>query len=265
MPIALAMCFFPIPSHYRSAKSGTFSISRERNFDGRAWIKQKIVLPGNTTGAPVLTADWGKAIVQLVVWGHDWKFSRQDVKVAFDIMKIKTEKGFIFPPGDLQVIIKPQKAIDAGAEWRVDGGDWQPSGALIAGLAVGSGDKHVVSFKDTTHWAAPEDREVLIISNKTRTITATYIERGSLIVNISPDEAVTAGARWRVDEGAWKKSGAKVQNLDSGDHAVSFKTITGWTEPQAQTILIESGKTKKITRTYVKSAQSDSAVDEVPE
>ncbi len=255
----------PYTSHYASAKSGTLIIRRTRGIDGSAWILQQIVLPGETTGAPVLTADWGKTVVQLVAWGHDWKFSKQAVKVTFDNLKIKTEKGFIFPPGDLQVIIKPQKAIDAGAEWRVDGGDWQPSGALIAGLAVGSGDKHVVSFKETTHWAAPEDREVVVISNKTRTITATYIERGSLIVNISPDEAVMAGARWRVDDGAWKKSGAKVQNLDAGDHTVSFNSVTGWTEPPAQTILIESGKTKKITRTYVKLAESALPADEVAE
>jgi len=31
--------------------------------------------------------------VQLVVWGHDWKFSKQNVTVAFDNLKIKTEKG----------------------------------------------------------------------------------------------------------------------------------------------------------------------------
>ena len=45
-----------------------------------------------------------------------------------------------------------QGARDAGAQWRVDGGDWQISGATVSGLSV---DTHTVEYSSITGWATP--------------------------------------------------------------------------------------------------------------
>ncbi|MEA3280352.1 MAG: hypothetical protein U9Q38_07115, partial [Thermodesulfobacteriota bacterium] len=46
---------------------------------------------------------------------------------------------------------------------------------------------------------------------------------GFLTVSIVPDAAITAGAEWRVDSGAWQKSGISVAGLSTGSHKVEFK------------------------------------------
>lgn len=73
---------------------------------------------------------------------------------------------------------------------------------------------------------------------------------GSLTVTILPAGAVTAGAQWRVDGGAWQASGATVSNLSSGDHTVSFNSVTGWLAPANQTVSIVAAQTTTATGTY---------------
>lgn len=57
---------------------------------------------------------------------------------------------------------------------------------------------------------------------------------GTLKVTISPVGAATAGAQWRLDEGAWQNSGSGVSGLLPGDYRISFKPISGWAEPSPQ-------------------------------
>jgi glucuronoarabinoxylan endo-1,4-beta-xylanase len=74
---------------------------------------------------------------------------------------------------------------------------------------------------------------------------------GSLTVKIGPDAAVSAGAMWSVDGGAWQTSGAAVSNLSVGVHTASFKEVQGWTTPSSQTFNISNGKTTSLTSSYV--------------
>ena len=71
------------------------------------------------------------------------------------------------PSGSLQVTISPQGAIDAGAQWRVDGG------ALAAtvettqtGVLVG---QHTVEFSDVAGWTKPGNQAVTISEGQTAT------------------------------------------------------------------------------------------------
>jgi hypothetical protein len=73
---------------------------------------------------------------------------------------------------------------------------------------------------------------------------------GSLTVTISPTGAVTAGAQWNVDGGAWQASGATVSNLTAGTHTVSFNSVTGYTAPADQTVTVTAGQTTTAAGTY---------------
>jgi hypothetical protein len=66
---------------------------------------------------------------------------------------------------------------------------------------------------------------------------------GSLIVTIGPENVIGAGAMWRVDNGAWQKSGETALNLSAGNHTIDYSDVSNWTKPEAQQVLIEEGKT----------------------
>jgi membrane protein implicated in regulation of membrane protease activity len=74
---------------------------------------------------------------------------------------------------------------------------------------------------------------------------------GALTVTIGPAAAVTAGAMWNVDGGAWQASGATVSNLSVGPHTVGFSKIVGWTSPSVQTANITNGQTTSLSATCV--------------
>ncbi|MCX6924166.1 MAG: immunoglobulin domain-containing protein, partial [Verrucomicrobia bacterium] len=75
-------------------------------------------------------------------------------------------------------------------------------------------------------------------------------QAGSLQATISPSAAVSAGAQWQVDGGAWQNSGATVTGLSVGNHTVAFKPVSGWGTPDGQTVAISSGSTNGVTGTY---------------
>ncbi|MBF0203032.1 MAG: fibronectin type III domain-containing protein [Desulfamplus sp.] len=73
---------------------------------------------------------------------------------------------------------------------------------------------------------------------------------GSIQVSLSPEEAITEGAQWRIDEGEWNNSEITISNLSVGSHTVEFKEINGWTTPPSQTVDIESGQTSLVSAIY---------------
>ena len=55
----------------------------------------------------------------------------------------------------------------------------------------------------------------------------TPYQTGSITVSITPLEAVSAGAKWRLYNGLWQDNGSTMHGLSLGEHAVSFKTVNG--------------------------------------
>jgi hypothetical protein len=149
--------------------------------------------------------------------------------------------------GSIQVNISPTEAADAGAQWQVDGGPFHNSGTIISNLSAGS---HIVTFSSLDSWAEPNSQTVSIAADQTTNITGTYTPLGSLQIVISPAGAVDAGARWRVDGGAWQISGATVPNLAVGNHTIAFNAISGWASPPSQNLAIGFNQTTMATGVY---------------
>jgi hypothetical protein len=157
----------------------------------------------------------------------------------------------LWVPGWLQVTIAPDGAITNGAKWQVDGGALQDSGATVSGLSVGY---HTVSFSTINGWTTPANQAVSVSSNSVATATGVYVAiapTGSLEVTISPDEAITNGAKWQVDGGTSQNSGATVSGLSVGYHIVSFTTVSGWTTPASQAVSVSTNSTTAATGAYV--------------
>lgn len=90
-----------------------------------------------------------------------------------------------------------------------------------------------------------------VISQYTLSLTAGGASQpGAVSVTITPGQAATAGAQWRVDGGAWKNSGQTVSNLAAGSHTLSFKSIAGWVSPTDQAVNIVGGQTTAATGVY---------------
>jgi len=151
--------------------------------------------------------------------------------------------------GTLHVVITPQDAIYEGAQWNVDGGDWQLSGNTLVDVTIG---EHMVNFKNIFGWAAPQPEAVTIAESETKEVTGAYAKQAcSVKVNLTPQEAVEQGAQWNVDGGLWMDSGTTVSTLSQGEHSVNFKPTFGYNAPASVTVTLTKDKTAEITGSYV--------------
>jgi hypothetical protein len=100
---------------------------------------------------------------------------------------------------------------------------------------------------------------VITIAGKTHTVNQESA-LGSLKVTIYPPEAVSAGARWRVDGGDWNSSGYTQNGLSVGNHLLEFNTIPGWIKPTSQTVTINNNQTTYTNGEYSQHTVIDLSV-----
>lgn len=189
------------------------------------------------------------------VWTHEQNCWGASGVVYKKRLKTFWDYGYIYyknescpaSTGSLVVNISPSGATSAGAQWRVDGGGWQNSGATIGNLSPGG---HTVEFKDISNWSKPGNQTANITAGQTTTLGGTYVQHvGSIRVDISGD-APAAGARWRVNSGAWQTSGATVSGLAVGSYTVDFNDLAGWTKPASMTVSVSRDLTATRSARY---------------
>ena len=143
--------------------------------------------------------------------------------------------------GSLKVNLSPSQAASAGARWRVDGGAWQTSGTTVKNLGTGT---HVVDYNSITGWIAPASQSATIGSNTT-TITGTYVQASSLIVNLAGGIG-----QWRVDGGAWRAGGSTASPLAPGNHTIDYAPVAGYAAPATETASLTTGQKLTLARDY---------------
>ncbi|MGD0413197.1 MAG: putative Ig domain-containing protein [Verrucomicrobiota bacterium] len=154
--------------------------------------------------------------------------------------------------GSLQVTISPLAAATNGAYWQLDANSaLYNSGATVSNIVVGI---HSVRFSAIPGWITPSNQSVTITANQTANVTGAYVPippTGALQVTITPPQAVSAGAEWQLNGGAFRVSGAIVTNLATNIVVISFKAIAGFVTPPNQTNLIIGGQTNTLTGLYL--------------
>jgi Kelch motif/Galactose oxidase, central domain len=136
---------------------------------------------------------------------------------------------YVAMSGSVQVTINPAGATSAGAQWQLDGGAFQSSATILNNVLVGD---HTLSFNTVSGWITPSNQTVTVALGATNVVAAAYQPAvGDLQVNIGPAGAVSAGAQWQLDGGAYQNSGTILANVPVGSHAVSFNTVGGWVTP----------------------------------
>lgn len=196
-----------------------------------------------------------KAVAQAVDTGGNTSQERSEQFVIEAVGETGEQKF-----GALIVTIAPEVVFSAGAQWKVDGGEWKNSGITVSNLTAG---KHTIEFKDIAAWAKPGNQEIEIKESQTSEATGTYTQDfGALIVTIDPEAAITAGAQWKVDGGEWQNSGVTISGLSSGAHSVEFKDITGWSADKTQSVDIQSAKTNEVQGNYIRVYTTNTDFDE---
>ncbi len=165
------------------------------------------------------------------------------------------------PTGSVLATIEPALAVAEGAQWRVDTGAWRASGTTASGITEGA---HTVSFKTVTGWKSPAKVAVNVTAGATASVTGTYSPIGAVKVTLSPAEAVTAGAQWKLDAGAWRASGVTLTGLSEGTHTLSFRAVTGWTSPATRSVNIVRAQTLNITAAYSQGGKVSVSIDPSP-
>jgi hypothetical protein len=153
------------------------------------------------------------------------------------------------PRGSIVVIIEPVGADEAGAEWRLDGGQWHDGGELLDGVRVGD---HTVSFEEISGWSTPDDQIVTIIEDDEVTYTGTYVRHtGTVIVGVTPDTA-----SWTVTDGdgvAHPGSGdATLTGTPTGTVSIAYGALSGYDAPLPDSDVLVEGGAVTFSGTYIR-------------
>jgi hypothetical protein len=219
--------------------AGAVNAGAQWNVDGGAWQSSGAAVSGLALGSHTVNFS--------AVSGYTAPAS-QTITVNANQTTAATA-SYVAQTGGLSVTISPAGAVSGGAQWNVDGGGGQSSGAAVSGLAVGS---HTVNFSAVSGYTTPASQTITVNANQTTAATAIYVSQaGGLSVTISPPGAVSAGAEWSVDWGAWQSSGATVSGLAPGPHTVNFNTVAGYTAPAAENITVNASQTTAVPAIYV--------------
>lgn len=179
------------------------------------------------------------------VYTNDWLYQWRHAARLRGSAQFVTPGGTVNPPS-LKVIITPDSAITAGAQWSLNGGAWQDSGTTLYDLAPGT---YSVLFKPLYGWTAPSE-VIVALSNGTATVvTRAYQLNGAITITILPTE-LQVFELWRVDGGVTRLSGAVVDNLAPGNHLVDYVPRGGWIEPASEIVSVPEGTTVTLVRTY---------------
>jgi hypothetical protein len=148
--------------------------------------------------------------------------------------------------GSVLVTVNPAEAVAAGAQWRINGGTWQNSGALVGNLPLGD---HSIEFRAVPQWVTPGNVTVSLTNEQTMLVVGKYNRVTALTVSIVPPAAVAEGAQWRLSGGEWTNSGVQI-NLLPGTYTVQFKELTNWLTPGMVSAVVVSQQLTSVTGAY---------------
>jgi hypothetical protein len=199
----------------------------------------------NTTGVPP-----GAYVIWAMINDNDHspRFSRASGLITI-----------VEPTGTIQVTLTPQQAVNEGAKWNIDGGDWLDSGAIVT-VSAGA---HTINYLTIPGWTAPPSEPVTITAGMQIILNRSYTaipQQGQLQVFMTPQGAIDNGALWRVDgQLPWRSSGAII-TISAGTHAVSFTDVPGWLKPDSFDVTVIASQLKQETRSYTEVFNTPSAV-----
>ncbi len=185
----------------------------------------------------------GNAWSSLTVWTPEVSMSVLSLKVYTPNVEPDVEKG-------AQIKITFERSIAEGEKVEYFADSWSIDNA------GDNNHENNVSFsieaEDTIQYYFKNMEFVIGTEPLTVTVCDTPLSTGTLIVTITPQEAVDEGAKWQVvgvDGEFWRDSGTSL-DLPEGGYTIGFKEIHGWDTPPNNSVGIVKGTTTELTGTY---------------
>ena len=140
--------------------AGVISLGAQWQLDGGAWQNSGTTLPNVALGSHALN------YTALTNWT-----SPTNATVTVTANQTTIVRAVYSGQSSLQVILAPSGVGISGAQWQLDGGTWQPSGAVLTGLSRGT---HAITFKYASGWLTPTNQNINIIANQFLSVTGAY-------------------------------------------------------------------------------------------
>jgi hypothetical protein len=156
--------------------------------------------------------------------------------------------------GTISVTLLPLAAVTAGAQWKFNSSGWTNSGASFTTSLLGA-NQNYLQFSTVAGWITPSPFYVTVGGGQTTNVTVTYqqdMTPGLLTVTLSPPDAVNAGAHWHVNGGTYG-NGSSV-SLTPGNYTVTFDTVSGWTAPAGQSVMMNPSQSIVVPGIYTPPA-----------
>lgn len=201
----------------------------------------------NIPTGPALTVLWGEVAGYTPPTPNPTVFSlsRGEVKRVVGAYVPVIGEG----EGIVRVTIYPPAAANAGAQWRLFGGEWRSS----SGMAASPDGEQIILFNDLFGWAKPADMTVTVVRDVINDFNATY-ERlsGTIQVQVTPNTATYTITD--SDGGTYSRMGnATLENIPSGQITLVWDAIEGYASPQPNpaVYMLDPGITLQISGEYI--------------
>lgn len=170
--------------------------------------------------------DWSLVTRELAAGEHILKFTYfKDGSVSEG-----TDAGYVdrfivegVGEGSVQVNLGPQAAIDDGAQWNLDGGEWRNSGDVLSGILAGL---HTVHFKPAGIWASPATRQILVAPGESLTLSGEYILLCDGVDACHLNWTTSGDALWNLEAGDTHDTVDAVRSGDINDDESSLMSTT---------------------------------------
>jgi len=151
--------------------------------------------------------------------------------------------------GTITVTIQPPGAATAGVTWGFNANDFRNSGTSYTGYP----ETVILTLHTVDGWIGPPVLFATFTAGQTTNYNVTFTADttpGLLTVTLSPPDAVTAGAKWHVNDGAAQGNGATVPLAPGNGYNITFDAVSGWTAPTTQSVQVQRGQTTVVTGNY---------------
>jgi Immunoglobulin domain len=124
-----------------------------------------------TNGVPVGGTPTNRFVIASALPSHNDTTYQCIASNVFGAATSSVARLTVIANGTLSVLLSPESAVTAGAEWQLTGGVWRVSGTT--NLYPGT---YTIAFSNLSHvgWTTPVTRDVVIVSSQTTTVSAVY-------------------------------------------------------------------------------------------
>ncbi|MDD2715949.1 MAG: hypothetical protein PHW04_08660, partial [Candidatus Wallbacteria bacterium] len=136
----------------------------------------------------------------------------------------------------LTVNLSPQGAVGDGAQWKLSSGSWHNSGDSVE---IWEGSTYTIIYKnDIPGWSSPINYGTFMGESDEIIYGSYQAALRYLTINLTPAEAVTQGAGWRLaGESVYRSSGNSTPVQETKGFQLEFAPLYGWISPVLSSIM----------------------------